>query len=105
MNWETILKKRRFQSMYFKEVREALLKIVKNIESGDRFKMVDLKDELVEALRKERTDANKDYNRALTQFSNYKAENWLKMTGAKIINNQRLTEDVHSSTGHFKVKI
>ena len=105
MNWETILKKRRFQSIYFKEIREALIKIVKGMKSGERFKMAELKNELVEALRKEKDTANTNYNRALTQFANYKAENWLKMTGAKIINNERLTKDVHSSTGHFKVKI
>ena len=52
MNWETILKKRRFQNVYFKEIKEALLKIVKNMESGAKFETATLKGKLVEVLRK-----------------------------------------------------
>jgi len=105
MLWETILKKRQFQSIYFKELREALLKIVKGMESGNRFRMEDLTNDLVEILRKERTPENKNYNSGLTQFANYKADKWLKSTGSRILNNAGLVTDVHTSTIKLKVVI
>jgi len=105
MNWETILKKRRFQNVYFKEIKEALLKIVKNMESGAKFETVTLKGKLVEALRKERTDANKDYNRGLTRFNTDKADAWLKMTGSKILHASGLLDTTTNPSSVIKVRL
>ena len=90
MNWEEVLKKRQFASLYFQELKSALLKIVEAMPSGEKFRTIDLKEQFINALEKPKTMENKRFNTGLTNFAKTRVERWLNSQGSKLINNSEL---------------
>lgn len=90
MNWEEVLKKRQFASLYFRELKSALLKLVEAMPSGEKFRTIDLKEQFINALEKPRTAENRRFNVGLTNFAKGRVNRWLNSQGSKLINNSQL---------------
>tara|TARA_R100000406_G_scaffold50994_1_gene34604 strand:+ start:227 stop:541 length:315 start_codon:yes stop_codon:yes gene_type:complete len=104
MNWENILK-RQFTSLYFQELKSELLKLVEAMPSGKKFRIVDLKEQLVNALEKPRTAENRKFNVGLTNFAKSKADRWLTSQGSRIVNNAKLVFNRRERGLHFMERI
>jgi hypothetical protein len=90
MSWEKILKKRTFASRNFQHLKQVLLGIVEKMPSGKKFRTSALKEEFLEAAKKESTAENLGYNKGLIAFSRSRVDAWLKGTGARVINSSGL---------------
>lgn len=103
MNWEEVLKKRRFSSIYFQELKAAILKVVEKMPSGTKFTANDVKEEFLQNLEKPRTSENINYNRGLTHFVRNKADSWLNSRGSQLINSSGLVVEGREKLD-FKVR-
>jgi hypothetical protein len=96
MNWQIILK-RRLTSKYFKELKTALLDVVRRIPSGTKFNVLDLEQDFIAELK------NHMPTKIVGNFNKGNPQRWLQSTGSSIINRSGLViEGREKLKGHVR---
>jgi len=93
VKWQSIIKTRnRFNRVYFKEIKEELLKLVEEKPVGSEIEMWMFREDLLKNLKKPSNVENRKFNRHLTNFKP-RINGWLQGVGGNIVDNSGLVQN------------